>query len=201
LEFYLNDEYGKFPTLVKAAISHVQFETIHPFLDGNGRTGRLLITFLICAEGLLQKPVLYLSLYFKKHRKTYYELLNRVRDDVRGWEAWVEFFLNGVIETAKEAIESTKAITDLFDADRAKITTLKRAMPGALKVFEYLQRKALVTIPKLAQALEVSQPTATGALKNLQKLGIVKEVSGKKRDKIFSYDAYLNILKQDTEPL
>lgn len=201
LEFYLNDKYGKFPTLIKAAVSHVQFETIHPFLDGNGRTGRLLITFLLCAEGLLQKPVLYLSLYFKKHRRTYYELLNRVRDQAEGWEAWVEFFLEGVVETAQEAIESTKAITDLFDKDRAKMKTLKRAMPGALKAFEYLQRKALVTIPKLAQVLEVSQPTATAALKNLKELRIVKEISGKKRDKLFSYEAYLNILKQDTEPL
>jgi len=201
LEFYLNDKCGKFPTLVKAAISHVQFETIHPFLDGNGRTGRLLITFLLCAEGLLQKPALYLSLYFKKHRKTYYELLNRTRDDATGWEAWVEFFLEGVTETAEETIISTKRIVALFDEDRTKIKTLKRAMPGALKAFEYLQRKVLVTIPNLAHAMKVSQPTATAALKNLEELGIVKEVSGKKRDKLFSYEAYLNIIAQDTEPL
>jgi len=201
LEFYLHDKYGKFPTLIKAAISHVQFETIHPFLDGNGRTGRLLITFLLCAEGLLQKPALYLSLYFKKHRKTYYELLNRTRDDATGWEAWVEFFLEGVTETAEETIISTKRIVALFDEDRTKIKTLKRAMPGVLKAFEYLQRKALVTIPNLAHAMKVSQPTATAALKNLAELGIVKEVSGKKRDKLFSYEAYLNIIAQDTEPL
>lgn len=201
LEFYLNDKYGKFPTLIKAAISHMQFETIHPFLDGNGRTGRLLITFLLVAEGLLQKPALYLSLYFKKHRKAYYELLNRARDDAEGWEAWVEFFLEGVTETAEETIASTKRIAALFDEDRTKIKTLKRALPGALRVFEYLQRKALVTIPNLALALKISQPTATAALKNLERLGIVKEISGKKRDKLFSYEAYLNIIARDTEPL
>lgn len=201
LELYLNDEFGTVPTLLKAAISHVQFETIHPFLDGNGRTGRLMITLLLCADKLLQEPVLYLSLYFKKHRKTYYELLGRVRDDAKGWEAWTEFFLDGVVETAQEAARSAKQIAELFEADQAKIKTLKRAAPGALKAFEYLQRRAITTIPNLAKSLETSQPTATAALENLMKLGIVKEVSGRKRDKLYAYDAYLNILKADTEPL
>lgn len=147
------------------------------------------------------EPVLYLSLYFKKHRKTYYELLNRVREDAKGWEVWTEFFLDGVIETAHETIDSAKKIAVLIETDKAKINTLKRAAPSALKAFDYLQRGALTTIPNLAKVLDTSQPTATAAIENLVKLGVVKEVSGRKRDKLFAYEAYLNILKQDTEPL
>ncbi|MFZ4542312.1 MAG: Fic family protein [Rickettsiales bacterium] len=200
-ELYINDEFGKVPTLLKAAISHVQFETIHPFLDGNGRTGRLLIALILCAEGMLPEPVLYLSLHFKKHRKTYYELLNRVREDKAGWEVWTEFFLTGLIEAGREAMTSARQITALFADDLAKIKTLKRASPNALKAFEYLQRRALVSIPNLAKAMKVSQPTATAVLHKLAELGIVAEVSGKKRDRMFAYQAYLDILKQGTEPL
>lgn len=201
LELYLNDEYGKTPALIKAAISHVQFETIHPFLDGNGRTGRLMITLLLCAEKVLSEPVLYLSLYFKKNRKTYYELLNRVREDAKGWEVWVEFFLDGIVQTAQETVQSAKMIVDLFNKDAGKIGALKRAAPNALKVFEYMKRRAIVAIPNLAKELQISQPTATAALENLIRLGIVKEVSGKKRDRLFAYQAYLDILSKDTEPI
>jgi Fic family protein len=197
LELFLNDKYGKTPALLKAAISHVQFETIHPFLDGNGRLGRLLITLILCAEGLISQPILYFSLYFKKHRKTYYDLLNSVRLDGR-WEVWVEFFLDAVIKTAEEAIKSTARIGKLFAKDIAKIETLGRAKPTALKVFAYLQKKPICSIQVATEALSLTQPSVTNALLNLQKLGIVKEISGRKRSRVFVYDKYLEILKEGT---
>lgn len=200
LEFYLNDELGKYPTLVKAAISHVQFETVHPFLDGNGRMGRLLITLLLWHEGVLSQPALYLSLYLKRNRATYYELLSRMRMD-GAYEVWFEFFLQGVLEIAGETTESLQQIITLFEKDKAKIGKLKRARPTALRVYEHFQRRGMATILQLSEALEISQPTATAAVQHLIALHIVSESSGKKRDRIFSYDAYLKILRTDTEPL
>jgi Fic family protein len=200
LELYMHDHFGKTPTLLKAAIVHVQFETIHPFLDGNGRIGRLLITLLLCSEGVLTQPVLYLSLYFKRHRKVYYDLLNRVRTE-GVWEKWIEYFLEGVIETANEATEGAKTILELFAKDTKRIGALKRAAPSALKVFEYLQQKVMGSIPQMAESLELSQPTVTASLKNLENLDIVKEVSGRKKDRVFVYAEYLKILRVDMEPL
>jgi len=200
LELYLHDNFGKTPTLLKAAIAHVQFETIHPFLDGNGRLGRLLITLLLCAEDILQEPVLYLSLYLKKHREAYYDLLNRVR--MQGvWEEWVVFFLEGVIETANEALKTTKEISTLFAADKAKIEQLKRPKESALKVFRHLQTKAICSIPQTSQALDLSQPTVTASLKHLEKLGIVNPLTEKKRDRLFGYTAYLDLLSKGTAPI
>jgi Fic family protein len=193
LEHYINDSYGTVPALLKAAIAHVQFETIHPFLDGNGRIGRLLITLILCKEGLLSQPVLYLSLYLKKHRTYYYELLNEVRHQ-GAWEKWITFFLEGLIETAQEATKNAKTIADLFAADKAKIATLKRAAPNALRVFEYLQARILCQIPQAAAALELTQPTITSALANLEELGIVKEVSGRKKDRLFCYEGYRGLI-------
>jgi Fic family protein len=200
LELYLHDHYGKIPTLLKAAIAHVQFETIHPFLDGNGRLGRLLITLLLCAEDILQEPVLYLSLYLKKHRSHYYDLLNRVRTE-GVWEEWVIFFLEGVIETANEALKTTKEISALFTKDKATIEQLKRPKESALKVFHYLQTKAICSIPQTSEALSLSQPTVTASLKHLEKLGIVKPLTEKKRDRLFGYSAYLELLGKDTAPI
>lgn len=200
LELYLHDHYGKTPTLLKAAIAHVQFETIHPFLDGNGRLGRLLITLLLCVEGILHEPVLYLSLYLKKHRSHYYDLLNRVRTE-GAWEEWVIFFLEGVIETASESLDTTKQISALFSQDKQKIEQLKRPKESALKVFSYLQEKAICRIPQAAKALEVSQPTITASLKHLQDLGIVSQLTEKKRDRMFGYTAYIDLLSKDTEPI
>lgn len=200
LEFYLHDNYGKTPTLLKAAIAHVQFETIHPFLDGNGRLGRLLITLLLCAEGMLKEPVLYLSLYLKKHRSYYYDLLNRVRTE-GAWEEWVTFFLEGVIETSKEALDTTKQINDLFLQDKEKIEKLKRPKESALKMFAYLQEKAICSVPQAAKALDVSQPTIMASIKHLEKLGIVNPLTDKKRDRLFGYTAYLEILSKDTAPI
>lgn len=197
LELYLHDYVDKTPTLIKAAVSHVQFETIHPFLDGNGRVGRLLITLLLCAEGVLTEPVLFLSLYIKQHRPLYYELLNRVRTEGI-WEVWLEYFLDAVIATAKDATESTARIHSIFEQDGAKIQTLGRASASALKVFEYLQHKAMCSIPTAAAELELTQPTVTTALERLMTLGIVSESTGKQRNRMFVYDAYLNILREGT---
>ncbi len=197
LELFLHDNFGKTPLLIKAALAHVQFETIHPFLDGNGRLGRLLITLLFCAEGVLKAPVLYLSLYFKQHRKTYYELLTRVREQGE-WEVWLEFFLDAIINTANETSHSTSQIIKLFEYDKAKIASLGRPRVSAMKVYEYLQAKAICRIPVLAEALEISQPTVTASLEHLIKLGIVNEASGKQRDRLFEYKGYLDILREGT---
>jgi Fic family protein len=200
MELYMHDHYGKVPTLLKAAITHVQFETIHPFLDGNGRLGRLLVTLLLCAEGMLQEPVLYLSLYLKKHRSHYYDLLNQVR--TKGvWEEWVIFFLEGVIETANESLSSMKQIATLFAHDKQKIEQLKRPKESAMKVFNYLQTKAICSIPKASEMLGISQPTVTASLKHLQELGIVSPLTENKRDRLFGYTAYLQILSKDTDPI
>lgn len=197
LELFLHDEFGKTPTLIKAALAHVQFETIHPFLDGNGRLGRLLITLLLYAEDVLSVPILYLSLYFKQHRKTYYDLLTRVREDGI-WEIWIEFFLDAVIATAKEASESTDKIINIFAKDISKIETLGRPRMSAMKVYGYLQEKGKCRISKLASALDISQPTATASLGHLEKLGIIKEVTGSKRDRMFEYKRYLDVLREGT---
>jgi Fic family protein len=195
LELYLHDHYGSTPALLKAAIAHLQFETIHPFLDGNGRIGRLLITLLLCADGMLESPVLYLSLFFKKHRHVYYDLLDSVR--VRGdWMRWIDFFLEGVTETARDAGEKAQAIMHLFAADEAKIETLGRAKTSARAMFAYLQRKAICQIPTTAADLGLTQPTVTAALQHLQTLGIVVEESGKQRDRVFAYRGYVDLLKE-----
>jgi len=198
LEKFLNNEFqnnsaGNISTLMKAAIAHVQFETIHPFLDGNGRIGRQLITLLLCSENVLKEPVLYLSLYFKKHRMYYYDLLNEVR--VKGaWEKWYEFFLEGVIETCNQAISTAIKITELFEEDLKKISTLGRSEKNALLVYKYLQKKGICKIPTTSEELGLSQPTITSLLKRLESLGIVEEPAGKQRDRIFSYKSYINIL-------
>jgi Fic family protein len=186
--------------LIKAALAHVQFETIHPFLDGNGRLGRLLITFLLCAEGAVTEPILYLSLYFKTRRQEYYDWLQRVRTE-GDWEGWLKFFLTGVLETAEQATQSARLMLKLFESDRARIETLKKAAGSALRVHQLMQAKPLLLIPQAARTLSLTVPTVTQSLENLRKLGIVLEITGKKRGRIFVYSEYLNILNQGTEPL
>jgi Fic family protein len=195
-EKFLHDD--KLPTLIRAALAHVQFETIHPFLDGNGRLGRLLITFMLCAEGALKSPMLYLSLYFKQRRKQYYDLLQAVRD--RGdWETWVEFFLAGVVETATEAVETARQLLTLFDNDRARIRSSGRLAASMLRVHDLLQRQPIIGIVPASRALKVTHPTVMKALANLQKLEIVREVTGRRRGKLFAYTKYMNILNRGTE--
>ncbi len=188
------------PVLVKTALIHAQFESIHPFLDGNGRIGRLLITLQLCAEGVLDEPMLYLSLYFKKRRSEYYAVLQQLRTE-GDWEAWLRFFVRGVQETADLAVRTARRLAKLFDEDRQRIQSLRKAAGSALRVHHALQRKPISSIPKLAKATELSLPSVTHAIENLQRLGIVKELTGNKRGRLFGYQQYIRILSEGTEPL
>ena len=200
LEKFLHDQPEKIPLLIKAALSHVQFETIHPFLDGNGRLGRLLITLLLCVEEALSQPMLYLSLYFKAHRERYYQLLQRVRTH-GDWESWLEFFLEGVLETSEKAVGAARRIMELFKADRARIEVLGRPAVTAERVHRLLCEKIIVSISSVTRALRVTKPTAAAAMKHLQDLGIVRELTGRKRRKLYVYQHYLKILDEGTEPI
>jgi Fic family protein len=200
LEKFLHDEADRTPILIKAALAHVQFETIHPFLDGNGRVGRLLITLILCAEGILSEPLLYLSLYFKNHRQRYYELLQTVRWQ-GDWEAWLDFFLTGVADTAEEASANARRILDLFARDRQRVEGLGRSAVSALRLHQLLQRRPLISIRNAARELGLSLPTANLALARLGQLGIVREVTGRPRDRLFAYGEYLDLISQGDEPL
>ena len=199
-EHFLHDEKHKLPVLVEAGLIHVQFETIHPFLDGNGRLGRLLITLLLCAKGIMREPLLYLSLYFKTHRQRYYDLLQRVRTE-GVWEEWIEFFLEGTATTARQAADAAGQILHLFEVDRKKIRAMGRKAASSLAVHEYLQAHPLTKIGPAAKDLKLSIPTVTSALETLTKLKIAKESTGKRRDRLFAYPRYLHILSEGTEPL
>ncbi|WP_417819613.1 Fic family protein [Terasakiella sp.] len=199
-ELFLHDEKERLPALVKAALAHVQFESIHPFLDGNGRLGRLLITFILCTENILREPLLYLSLYFKANRQAYYDHLQNVRE-TGDWEAWVEFFLIGVIETANQATATAQAIMALFEEDRFKIGDSGKSTAAILTIHAYFQSHPIANTGKIKDACGVSLPTVLRSLNSLEDLGIIKEVTGKERHKIFVYQEYLNILSSGTEPI
>ncbi|MFZ0594162.1 MAG: Fic family protein, partial [Bryobacteraceae bacterium] len=198
-ELFLHDERPELPLLIKTGLMHVQFETIHPFLDGNGRLGRLLITFLLCEKQVLREPILYLSLYLKKHRSVYYELLDRVR--TRGdWEAWLDFFLRGVRETSEQAATAARQIVSLFDQHQRQIQTIGRPAASVLRVFQHLQRNPSVTIPATAEKTGISAPTVAKSLEYLRQLGIVTETTRRERNRLFVYQPYLEILNEGTEP-
>jgi Fic family protein len=199
-EKFLHDDVTKLPLLIRLGLVHVQFETIHPFLDGNGRLGRLLISLLLCHHGILSEPILYLSLYLKKNRTLYYDLLQEVRFQGR-WETWLEFFLEGIEQTAKQTLITTQRMNTLFEEDTHKINSLGRAKFSCLKVFEYLKTLPQVTVSLLAQELGMTEPTARTSLTHLLNLGIVDETSGQKRDKVYVYKTYLALLEEGTEPL
>ena len=200
LEKFIHADTPEIPALIEAGLVHVQFETIHPFLDGNGRLGRLLIAFLLCTQGILKEPILYLSLYLKTHRQTYYDLLQRVRD--RGdWEAWLEFFLEGIAETSRQAADTARELRDLFSTDRRRIERLGRPAASALRVHRRLQRNPLVAIGDAARDLRLSPPTVANAVRHLESLGILRETTGKRRGRLFVYDAYLDILNRGTETI
>ncbi len=199
-EHFFHDEQHKLPVLVEAGLIHVQFETIHPFLDGNGRLGRLLITLLLCAKGVLREPLLYLSLYFKTHRQRYYDLLQRVRTE-GVWEEWIDFFLEGTETMARQAADTAVQILHLFESDRKKIRAMGRKAVSGLAVHEYLKAHPLTKIGPAAKDLKLSIPTVTSALETLIKLKIAKESTGKRRDRVFAYPRYLHILSEGTEPL
>ncbi|WP_298815572.1 Fic family protein [uncultured Roseibium sp.] len=192
-EQFLHSETRDIPPLIKAGLLHVQFETIHPFLDGNGRLGRLLITLFLCAEGVLRQPLLYLSLYLKTHRADYYRLLQEVRE--RGaWEAWLEFFLDGIAETANQAFETANRIASLLAEDRRRIISDADRTGSVLQVHDLMRTRPFLTAAAAVEHSGLTMPTVNAALAQLQALGLVEEITGRKRDRVFAYRAYLDIL-------
>jgi Fic family protein len=200
LERFMHEDSSRLPALIKAGLLHVQFETIHPFLDGNGRIGRLLVTLYLCVNGVLRKPLLYLSLYLKTHRADYYRLLQEVREN-GNWEAWLDFFLAGVAETANQAFEAATRIVDLFKEDRERITNESDRAGSALRIHDLFQQNPFLTSNQLVQKTGLSAPTVNAALADLEKMGIVEEITGRKRGRVFSYRRYLAILSEGTDPL
>lgn len=196
-ERFIHAETPDIPPLVKAGLLHVQFESIHPFLDGNGRLGRLLITLFLCAEKVMRQPLLYLSLYLRRNRADYYRLLQEVREQ-GAWEAWLEFFLDGVTETAGQAFETATRISALLAADRERVGAGGRKST-ALRIHELMQTSPYLTAPQAKERLGLTMPTVNSALRELQRLGIVEEVTGRKRGRVYCYRAYLGILSEDGE--
>jgi Fic family protein len=199
-EKFLNADEAPIPVLIKAGLSHVQFETIHPFLDGNGRVGRLLIPFLLCSTGALKEPMLYLSLYFKQHRDDYYALLDRVRKD-GDWEAWLEFFMEGVRETSEGAVSTAQRLIALFQEDRERIQVRGRVAGSALRVHQAMKERPITSIQDACKRAGLSFPAASSGMKLLSELGIIQELTGKQRNRMFGYSQYLTILSEGTEPL
>lgn len=200
LERFLHDETTGLPVLVKTALAHVQFETIHPFLDGNGRVGRLLITLQLCNAGVLAQPLLYLSLYFKQHRAEYYRLLDQVRAE-GDWEAWLDFFLTGVRTTAQSAVTAAQRLVALFDADAGRIRGSGRAAGSALRVHAVLRQRPVVSLTEAGRRTGLSFPAVARGMEVLQRLGIATELTGRRRNRLFAYDRYLAVLSEGTEPL
>jgi Fic family protein len=198
LEKFLHNDPIATPPLVKTGLAHAQFETIHPFLDGNGRVGRLLITFILCAEGVLTQPLLYLSLYFKQNREAYYTALQRIRTD-GDWEGWLKFYFSGVEQVSIQASETAKNLLRMFEQDRSKIEKLGQAAGSALRVYEVLKKRVLLSLPNACEELKMSFPAVSKAISNLEKLGLVREFTGKQRHRVFSYDSYLKVLAEGTE--
>jgi Fic family protein len=183
---------------VRAGLLHVQFETIHPYLDGNGRIGRLLVTLLLEHWRLLPSPLLYLSLFFKRHRDEYYRRLAAVRTD-GDWEGWTAYFLEGVATIASEAIASAREIFSLVTRDRARVLAVPTSTVMAARLFELLPEHPIVTTAKVIELLQTTRPTAAKAITTLLEAGIVQETTGKKRDRTFGYVDYLDLLKVGTE--
>jgi Fic family protein len=197
LEKYIHQD-DDLPPLVRAALVHVQFESIHPYLDGNGRIGRLLITLLLEHWKLLSAPLLYLSLFFKRHRAEYYRLLSAVRLE-GAWEPWVAFFLEGVSTISDEAADTARDLFVLVNKDRARVLSASNASVMAARLLEQLPRHPMVTIPTVVKLLETTKPTATKAVGVLEQLGVLRETSGRRRDRTFRYGAYLDRLRSGTE--
>ena len=198
LERFLHAEDDGLPILVRAGLAHVQFETIHPFLDGNGRVGRLLITLLLCEAGVLSQPMLYLSAYFKRHRDRYYELLDRVRQ-TGDWEGWLAFFLQGVQETAENAAATARCLTERFAADRQRLATEGRKAGSALRVHEALQERPILSIPETRKRTHLAFPTVSAAMRLLEATGLVREITGFSRNRVYVYSEYLRILNEGVE--
>lgn len=185
------------PPLVRAGLAHVQFESIHPFLDGNGRIGRLLIALLLEHWGVLNTPLLYLSLAFKRHRPEYYERLSDVR--IHGdWEGWTKFFLRCVTESAADGINASRRIFDLIGRDRSTVTRHQAATVPAIRLFDLLPENPMITLPRSMELLKTTKPTAGKAIDVLRRVGVIAEITGKKRDRVYAYQSYLKLLAEDT---
>jgi Fic family protein len=200
LELFLHDQPVQTPLLLKAALAHAQFETIHPFLDGNGRLGRLLITLLLCGQSVLRQPMLYLSLYFNTHRQLYYELLNSTRY-TGDWETWLDFFAEAVIATASQAVETAMFIHGQTNQDRSKISqgAISRGAASALLLHQAMMERPLATSSYLAKKTGLAPATVNKSLSHLEDLGSVKEITNRKRNRVFSYAAYIDIMSRGTE--
>jgi Fic family protein len=193
LEKFLHDMPQATPPLLKAALAHVQFESIHPFLDGNGRLGRLLITLILCEQKVLREPLLYLSLYFKEHRQYYYDLLNSVR--VTGdWEAWLMFFAEAVTATATQGVESINKLAQMAEMDRKTIAGLGRAASSAEQIHNALLERPIVTAAWLSVKTGLAAATVNKALSNLEKIHIIRQLNDSKRNRLFAYGQYMDIL-------
>ncbi|ADB49443.1 Fic family protein [Conexibacter woesei] len=197
LERFLHGDPVQTPTLVKAALAHAQFETIHPFLDGNGRLGRLLVTLLLIAEGVIDRPLLYLSLYLKQHRDVYYDRLQRVRTE-GAWEDWLVFFLDGVTEVAQSTTETTRRLVSLIEADRRRIHALGRGAATAARVHDELTAGVVGRPADVAARIGRSEPPVYQAFARLEELGIAREVTGRRRGRVYVYDSYLSLLNEGT---
>ena len=200
LETFIHEEASGLPVLIKAALVHVQFKTIHPFLDGNGRLGRLLITLLLCHQGVLRQPLLYLSLYFKTNRDGYYEQLDNVRRS-GDWEAWLRFFLRGVYETATGAVDTAKRLLDLFERDRQRIRDLGRISGSCLQLHHLMQRSPIIRIPQASTELGINRTSISNCVKRLIEIGMISEITGYQKHRLFRYDRYIELLGEGTEPL
>ena len=200
LEKFLHSDNSEMNPLVQAGIAHVQFETIHPFQDGNGRVGRLLITFLLCHSGLLSEPLLYLSLYFKEHRQDYYDLLDGVRR-TGDWEGWLNFFLEGVANTAESAVAAAHRLLAMFHEDESVIRQQGRSRASAMQVHSALKDRPLTTVSELRERTGLSVPGVMAGIRLLEQLGIAREITGQARNRIYSYQRYIDILSEGTEPL
>ena len=198
LEKFLHAEGDGLPVLLRAGLAHVQFETIHPFLDGNGRVGRLLITLLLCHASVLREPLLYLSLHLKENRSAYYELLDRVRRE-GDWEAWLSFFLEGVRRVAEGAATTAERLAEMFRTDRAQVEASGRRAGSALRVHEVLKERPIQSMTSASEATGLSFPAVSSAMDLLVDLGIARELTGKRRNRLFAYDRYLAILSEGTE--
>ena len=195
--FMYSDDRGH-SALIRTGLSHVQFETIHPFLDGNGRVGRLLIALQLCHEGLLNEPLLYLSLHFKKNRSDYYLLLDAVRHH-GDWEAWLRFFLEGITETSENAVSVAKRLDALFRDDSLRIRNFARFKSSALLVQQALQKRPISTLGSIATETGLSIPGVTNGMSALEQIGIAREITNRKRNRIYSYDQYISILNEDID--
>jgi Fic family protein len=195
LEKFLHRE-DDMPLLIKIGLAHAQFETIHPFLDGNGRIGRLLITFLLCERGVLLKPVLYLSYYFKRHRQAYYDHLQAVRD-AGDWEGWLAFFLRGVAEVSAQSTETARRILELREKHRALIAEhLGRAAGNGHRILEHLYKRPIISVKEVRSVTGTSNPAANQLVQKLVEQGIVSEITGRKRNRRFRYESYIRLFEE-----